>query len=104
MSVTILPIAAAFLASAASSADNAYFRYNTSELATTASAQQLYHRLEANAERACADKDRASQTRIKALIRKCEAGLMEDWIAKIDDPRLYKIHAAAKDQRDYASR
>ena len=104
-SLAIIAVSAAVFATPAFAApsDRIQLRYNTAELATATGAGKLYDRIQTQAKEACSDNN-TRPLRVKTLIERCEAGLVEEWVAQIDDTRLNSIHAAAKGARDYAAK
>lgn len=104
-SIALIAISAAAFATPAFSAspERIQLRYNTAELATATGASKLYDRIQTEAKEACSDNN-TRPLRVKALIERCEADLVEEWVARIDDTRLNSIHAAAKGERDYAAK
>lgn len=104
-SLAIIAVSAAALATPAfaASSDRVPLRYNTAELATATAASKLYDRIQTEAKEACSDNN-PRPLRVKVLIERCEAGLVEEWVAQIGDSRLNSIHAAAKGARDYAAK
>lgn len=104
-SLALIAISAAALATPAfaASPDRIQLRYNTAELSTATGASKLYDRIQDEARQACSD-NTTRPLRVKVLIERCEAQLVEDWVAQIDDARLNSIHAAAKGARDYAAK
>lgn len=104
-SIALIAISAATLATPAlaAPADRIQLRYNTAELVTATGASKLYDRIQTEAQEACSDNN-TRPLRVKTLIDRCEADLVEGWVAQIDDTRLNSIHAAAKGARDYAAK
>ena len=77
---------------AAQAGDHANFSYKESELQSTATISDLYRRIESRAQNVCgADDARALYAQKTAA--ECEANLVEEWVAGINDPRLNRMHA-----------
>ena len=73
--------------------DDVDFAFKAHELETSGGVSDLYARLTFRAERAC------STPGIKPVYQRqfeeeCTARLTDEFVAKIDDPRLTRVHAA----------
>lgn len=90
--VAIAAISSVAAIGAAQAGDHVDFSYKQSDLQSTASVHELYKRLENRAESACGVAD-ARALYAKQTAAQCEADLIEDWVAGINDPRLSRMHA-----------
>jgi UrcA family protein len=90
--VAIAAIASVAVIGAAQAQEHSDFSYKESELQSAASVRGLYKRIANRAESACGVNDTRALY-AKKVAAQCEAGLVEDWIAGIDDPRLNRMHA-----------
>jgi UrcA family protein len=94
LSKTILPfVVAASLALPAQAEfyDDVKFRYEKSELETSARAERLYKRLAKRAESACV-RPGLKSLQERAVQKRCTELLTEDFVSKIDHPRISQIH------------
>ena len=83
---------------AAQAGDHAEFAYKESDLQSTANIQNLYKRIENRAESFCGV-DNARAIYAKQSAASCEARLVEDWVAGINDSRLNRLHAQSGAQQ-----
>lgn len=87
---------------AAHAGDDVNFSYKQSELQSTAAIQNLYKRINKQAQSAC-NGDDARALYERRLAAECEADLVEDWIAGINDTRLNHMHAQHGGRQQVAS-
>jgi len=90
--VAIAAASSVAILGAAQAGEHAEFGYKQSELQSTASLSSLYKRIENRAESVCGTDD-ARALYAKKSAATCEATLVEDWIAGINDSRLNRMHA-----------
>ena len=89
---------AAIAVTAPAHADVVNFGYTKSELETARGAANVYARMKRRAHSLCAVNGRQPLA-IRRWEDRCEADLVEDFLAGIDDARLNQLHAAAQDAR-----
>lgn len=89
-----LILAAAMTSSSPAFADDVAFRFQVHELQTDGGAKALYERLSAKADRACASPGRRPLHQMR-LERICAAALTDEWVDKIGDARVGRLHENA---------
>ncbi len=87
--------AIAIAATPASAGDHVAFSFNSSELRTANGAQNLHTSLMAKAEQVCTTAGRRSISD-KNFEQQCTDQLANEFVAKIDHPRLDHVHNATQ--------
>ena len=90
--IAIAAVSSFAVIGAAQAGDHASFSYKESELQSTATINNLYKRIESRAQNACGADD-ARALYAQKSVAECEASLVDDWVAGINDPRLNRMHA-----------
>lgn len=87
----IFAAASVLFASSPAFADEVTFAYSPSELASKASVESLYKRIENRADSACGVNLRASLQRV-ASAKECAAALVDEFVENIGDSALIAEH------------
>jgi len=99
--ISAILIAAFALSLAPARADQAAFEYRAFELETAGGVKALYARLAREAKYACRNASVRSIAQMKAD-HACALRLTDEWVAKIDSPRLQRLHANARGSYEIA--